>query len=85
MILTKDGKVPAATIDRWLRWYNRCERIASNEDYLRHHDDSLVAQANERLKRERDRWKVPEGFSSWEAIESKLIETGQTSPMLRTR
>jgi hypothetical protein len=73
MALTKSGRVPANTLDRWLRWRWPKERIASAEKELAQypHDRALKREI-ERLKRRKDCWHVPDGFSSWEALEAKL-------------
>jgi hypothetical protein len=82
MHLTKTGRVPAPTVDRWLRWYQRNQRIASDEAELSQYpNDRGLKAANERLKQQRDGWAIPDGFSSWEDLQAKLVETGQFHPM----
>lgn len=74
--------MPTPIADRWLLWRNRGNRI----DDLRR---DLVARPNDRglraelrkLEASRARLKVPPGWSSFDAIEAKLIETGQFNPL----
>jgi hypothetical protein len=80
--LTKTGRVPASTVDKWLRYHNREQRIEGNERELRAYpNDRGLKIANDKLKRQRDGWKVPEGWSSWKEIEKHMIATGQFTPL----
>lgn len=62
-------RVSASHTDRWLRWHRRQLRIEANERALAERpDDIALYEANEALKRQRDRWKVPRGWRSWDEI-----------------
>jgi hypothetical protein len=80
--LTKAGLVPARALDKWLRWEGcvwllNADQRASTESP----NDAALKREIERRHRQIDRMKLPDGFSSWEALEARLIETGQFRPM----
>ena len=62
-------RVSAKHVDRWLRWYHRKQRIEANDAALNADPtDAGLYKANEALKRQMARWKLPRGWRSWEEL-----------------
>jgi hypothetical protein len=56
-------------MDRWLRWHLRQQRIEGNDAAIKTDPgDRGLRKANDALKRQLDRWKLPKGWKSWEEL-----------------